>query len=735
MKLLTLSLLILFSIYTTAVAEEMPVFPKDRNDTTLETKDFSQEIIINATGDEVVIEADNVQKLPDGKIKATGNVSIIKEGMLMKADKAVLDRETDILDAEGSISVYSQDAYLWGDTCRFNTADNTGTFTNTKGFFKPYMYIHADTLTKTGPLSYTMEDAKFTSCPGENPDWSLNASSAKVDIGGYFRSVNTTIDVKQVPVLYTPYMLYPVKTKRETGLLVPPMGSNSERGMFIAPKLFLNLGVDKDATISTYAFQKGGMIHEGEYRQKFNELNNIYIYGEYSKDNLGLSDKSERYFFYNDTEFTINNNFRIFLESDYVSDFRYNMDLKDFMMSEMTVDREYENDSNRYYHNLRAELDTDYSDIRVKYMEDVKYSGGGLGYKKTELIQAPSISAEKDFYESPKLNFYYYASYDDVRQRERDIKIGVKKESEFTAYTRNHLQAKVYKPINLRIATLTPYYSRYYTEWNNMDIFDGYTAKDDDSGFSTIRTGDDSVVRNTYDVGYSIELNEIFKQYDGFKHSIYNTFSYMQIPRLNETGAPDYIEYDRIGGGQVYTYLFRNYFRAPKWNAKFEIQKSYDASLIEEQWQPYVDRLDFNYGGHLNIAHRHELHHYSTNTDYLHDSINITFDPVTFSVVYSFDKDVVYENTSLTTKIKMELEKFRFEFAAKNSGHNEAPAMQNLISREYVALAVYKSICWEFGLQYSRNDYTTVDGSGDSDVIEHTIMFLITLRGLGELSI
>ena len=67
-----------------------------------------------------------------------------------------------------------------------------------------------------------------------NPDdadpWVLRSEEAELEVEGYATARNTTFDVFGVPVAWIPWMIFPVKTERQTGLLFPEFSLGSFHG-------------------------------------------------------------------------------------------------------------------------------------------------------------------------------------------------------------------------------------------------------------------------------------------------------------------------------------------------------------------------------------------------------------------------------------------------------------------------------------------------------------------------
>ncbi len=111
--------------------------------------------------------------------------------------------------------------------------------------------VRAETLRKTGETTYSVERGNFTTCrcPPERDTrpWEVDTESADVTVGGYAIARGVVPRVLGVPVLYLPWLIFPVKTERQSGFLIPEVASSSRNGaevevpFFWAPRDDLNL--------------------------------------------------------------------------------------------------------------------------------------------------------------------------------------------------------------------------------------------------------------------------------------------------------------------------------------------------------------------------------------------------------------------------------------------------------------------------------------------------------------
>ncbi len=83
----------------------------------------------------------------------------------------------------------------------------------------------------------TLDEAILSSCDCIDPDWSIRVSSADYDTEDkWINAYNPRLYIKDIPVLYTPYLGFSTNKERRTGLLIPTLGySKSEGGSYSQP--------------------------------------------------------------------------------------------------------------------------------------------------------------------------------------------------------------------------------------------------------------------------------------------------------------------------------------------------------------------------------------------------------------------------------------------------------------------------------------------------------------------
>jgi LPS-assembly protein len=125
----------------------------------------------------------------------------------------------------------------------------------------------ADRIQVTRESQVKLDRVRYTTCPVGEEDWVLRASD--IDIHqraglGFGRGVR--LDFKGVPILYTPFLSFPVGNQRKSGFLFPTFGTSTRSGTSLAVPWYWNIAPNYDATFSPTWFSKRGGKLDSEFR-------------------------------------------------------------------------------------------------------------------------------------------------------------------------------------------------------------------------------------------------------------------------------------------------------------------------------------------------------------------------------------------------------------------------------------------------------------------------------------
>ncbi|MBW1902545.1 MAG: LPS-assembly protein LptD [Deltaproteobacteria bacterium] len=274
----------------------------------------------------------------EGIYDAEGDVVISRGEEALYAQKARYNMKTGIAEVEGDVRMESGGDILTGEKGVFDFKKQTGKIINGSLFLKDnHFYIMGGLMEKLGEDTYLVRDCRVTTCDGENPTWSISGSEVKVTVEGYGTVRNAALRIRNIPVLYVPYMIFPAKTKRQTGLLPPRVGHSSRNGTDVEVPFFWAISDQTDATFYQRYMSKRGYMQGLEFRyvsddeSKGNFLFDILSDSEdkdmNDPDDVQMSPYSRtnqtRYWFRGRADQDLPNGLVAHLDADYVSDQDY----------------------------------------------------------------------------------------------------------------------------------------------------------------------------------------------------------------------------------------------------------------------------------------------------------------------------------------------------------------------------------------------------------------------------
>jgi LPS-assembly protein len=212
--------------------------------------------------------AASLEFLREDYAAAAGGVEIQYQDVKLTADRVEIDLATQVATATGDVVFDQGPRRITAIQATFDLKTKTGTFEEATAFVQPDYYFRGARVEKVAENVYTVDDGVFTSCAGENPSWSFRLGRARVEVEGYARIRNASMRVKKVPVLYTPYIVWPAKQERTSGLLIPEIGYSDRKGTELGLAYYQTLGRSFDTTFHVDAFTEGylGLGNELRYR-------------------------------------------------------------------------------------------------------------------------------------------------------------------------------------------------------------------------------------------------------------------------------------------------------------------------------------------------------------------------------------------------------------------------------------------------------------------------------------
>jgi LPS-assembly protein len=559
---------------------------------------------------------------------AKGNVIIIKADSQLSADYVRFDRQTMRAYASGNVKVTVGNDILNGSSMDINLENQTGTIVDGYLFLRENnFHIKGKKIQKLAENTYAIENASVTTCDNDPPAWLISGKSLKVTIEGYGVIKHATMRTKNVPVFYTPYILFPAKRKRQSGPLLPQFGASERQGLFYIQPFFWAISESTDATFYAHYMSKRGIKPGLEFRYMLSEQSKgtlmfDYLYdrkvddgtGDSSQkwgfgDDLVLRPNKDRYWFRNSHYQALPLGFFSKLNLDIVSDQDY---LREFKYGYTGF---FETEA--YFNNIFNRVFDDYANpVRQNKLNFNRiWSSYSLN---AEFLWFDNVINRRFDFTDTTLQKLPFISFDASKQRIFRSPFYFDLTSEYT-YLYRQDGDKGHR-IDIHPTFSIPYrFKNYFTFDPSIGLRETVWYVDPDEKMSGSTGGDNTFNRQLFDItiGLSSEISRDFKvntsKIDRIKHEMLPKIVYNFIPDKDQSNLPEFDSIDRIQKQNLLTYSLTNLFvwRAPKtakegddlnglpnydyWQfGRFELAQSYDINEAREDKPPGETRRPFS---------------------------------------------------------------------------------------------------------------------------------------------
>lgn len=251
--------------------------------------------------EEVLFEADTVtREFDDGPIVAEGDVRAYFGERYLRADKLIYNPSTDIVIAEGNVSItdanmetaFAGRVELSGDL-------RDGIAENFSALLAENARLAADNAVNEQGARTKLSRAVYTACNVCNsdgdpkvPTWRVKSLRVTRDMERkVIRFHHAFLEMKGVPIVYTPYLQVPdPSVERQSGFLAPNIGASSRLGFNIELPYYLAISNHQDATFFPKYTAEDGVLWQAEWRRRGNNGYHVLSGGVIDFDNEALSD-------------------------------------------------------------------------------------------------------------------------------------------------------------------------------------------------------------------------------------------------------------------------------------------------------------------------------------------------------------------------------------------------------------------------------------------------------------
>jgi len=216
----------------------------------------------------IFVEADRIQGTQGLDLEADGNVVLRRRGEALFADQLRYLFQTSDVTAVGNVRVDRLGDIITGDRAEFNLKTESGYIDKpTYRFRQIHAHGQADKLIIKDRDRSVAVRATYTNCNVGSDDWYMKVQRLDID---RLRDVgvahDATLYFEHVPILYTPWMDFPISSGRKSGFLPPTWGTSSSTGFEFLLPYYWNIQPNMDYTIAPRVMAKRGVMLDNEYR-------------------------------------------------------------------------------------------------------------------------------------------------------------------------------------------------------------------------------------------------------------------------------------------------------------------------------------------------------------------------------------------------------------------------------------------------------------------------------------
>jgi LPS-assembly protein len=219
------------------------------------------------TDDRIQIDADEGTMNLSGTSILSGRVVVTQGDKVIHADHVEYDGPNQHLKFEGGV-VFSDPTLV--------VRGNSGTYSPTLGasfegaqFELPERNARgaARNMQVDAEGKVTLEDVSFSTCPADDVAWQMESKRIVLDTkqrNGTGRG--TKVEFKDIPIVYLPWMTFPIGPQRKSGFLFPNIGASSRSGAELEVPYYWNIRPNIDFTAEPTYYAKRGIDLAGELR-------------------------------------------------------------------------------------------------------------------------------------------------------------------------------------------------------------------------------------------------------------------------------------------------------------------------------------------------------------------------------------------------------------------------------------------------------------------------------------
>jgi LPS-assembly protein len=196
------------------------------------------------------------------------NHVVVRQGQrIVKSDKAQYHSADNVVRVQGQVDYEDPLIHLTGSNGRYSTSG--GASFNEAQFELLQRDAHGSAqlvdVTPGGILR--LQEVTFSTCPETAEVWQIKARTLTLDSDQHTGVArDASVDFKGIPILYLPWLSFPLDDERKTGFLFPSVGTNSRSGFELTTPWYWNIAPQEDLLLDPTYYTRRGIDIGGDAR-------------------------------------------------------------------------------------------------------------------------------------------------------------------------------------------------------------------------------------------------------------------------------------------------------------------------------------------------------------------------------------------------------------------------------------------------------------------------------------
>src|SRR5499427_3594313 len=214
------------------------------------------------------ITADQATLGVDGNAILRGNVEATQGERRIRANHIEYDSKTGSMRSDGHIEFEDPLVHVTGASGSFSAAAGAQFRDAQFALRERSARGSAQDLALTPEGQIRLKGVMFTTCPLHDDSWHVRANKIVLDTNDKIGTGrDARVDFMGVPLMYLPWLSFPLSSERKSGFLFPSIGNTSVNGVQLSVPYYWNIAPNLDFTFQPILYSKAGIDLGGDFRQ------------------------------------------------------------------------------------------------------------------------------------------------------------------------------------------------------------------------------------------------------------------------------------------------------------------------------------------------------------------------------------------------------------------------------------------------------------------------------------